>query len=288
MFGALVFKCTDEVKARVQVVAEEIGLADTLDTEAGLLSHGQKQWLEIGMLLMQDPELLMLDEPIAGMSARERELTADLLKRICKNRSVIVIEHDMEFVKQIAHKVTVMHQGKILAEGSMEKVQADPQGDRRLPRPLNHRRTTMLKVNNLLVATARARRCTASPSRASKNETVAIMGRNGMGKTTLFKSLMGVLPLKSGQIEVAGQDVSKDESYRRVAKGIAYVPQGRMIFPTLTVRGEHPDRPGERARPSRSRTRSTRCSRCCGTCAGARAATCRAGSSSSWRLPARW
>lgn len=113
VFGALGFKRTDEVKARVQVVAEEIGLADALEMESGLLSHGQKQWLEIGMLLMQEPELLMLDEPIAGMSARERELTAELLKRICKGRSVIVIEHDMEFVKQIAHKVTVMHQGKI-------------------------------------------------------------------------------------------------------------------------------------------------------------------------------
>ena len=126
VFGALAFKCDDEVKAKVQAIAEEIGLADRLDTEAGLLSHGQKQWLEIGMLLMQEPELLMLDEPIAGMSARERELTADLLKRICQNRAVIVIEHDMAFVKQIAHKVTVMHQGKILAEGPMEQVQADP------------------------------------------------------------------------------------------------------------------------------------------------------------------
>jgi urea transport system ATP-binding protein len=126
VLGALAFKCTDEVKAKVQVVAEEIGLPDKLDIEAGLLSHGQKQWLEIGMLLMQEPELLMLDEPIAGMSARERELTAELLKRICANRAVIVIEHDMEFVKQIAHKVTVMHQGKILAEGSMDHVQNDP------------------------------------------------------------------------------------------------------------------------------------------------------------------
>ena len=126
VLGALFFKCDDEVKARVQVVAEEVGLADALPMEAGLLSHGQKQWLEIGMLLMQEPELLMLDEPIAGMSARERELTAELLQRICKNRSVIVIEHDMDFVKQIAHKVTVMHQGKILAEGPMERVQADP------------------------------------------------------------------------------------------------------------------------------------------------------------------
>ncbi|MDD2874274.1 MAG: urea ABC transporter ATP-binding protein UrtD [Azoarcus sp.] len=126
VFGALAFKCDDEVRNKVMEVAEMIGLADRLELESGLLSHGQKQWLEIGMLLMQDPELLMLDEPIAGMSARERELTADLLLRICKNRSVIVIEHDMAFVSRIAHKVTVMHQGKILAEGSMEKVQADP------------------------------------------------------------------------------------------------------------------------------------------------------------------
>ena len=93
--------------------------------EAALLSHGQKQWLEIGMLLMQDPELLMLDEPVAGMSAKERDQTADLLNRICKNRSVVVIEHDMEFVKKIAHKVTVLHQGKILAEGPMDKVHED-------------------------------------------------------------------------------------------------------------------------------------------------------------------
>jgi len=126
VFGALFFKCTAEVQSRVEKVAAEIGLADKLTTEAGLLSHGQKQWLEIGMLLMQEPELLMLDEPIAGMSARERELTAELLQRISANRSVIVIEHDMDFVKQIAHKVTVMHQGKILAEGSMDKVQNDP------------------------------------------------------------------------------------------------------------------------------------------------------------------
>ncbi|URI07022.1 urea ABC transporter ATP-binding protein UrtD [Aquincola tertiaricarbonis] len=126
VFGALAFRCDSEVKDRVQAVADEIGLGDALDTEAGLLSHGQKQWLEIGMLLMQEPELLMLDEPIAGMSVRERELTADLLQRICKGRSVIVIEHDMDFVKRIAHKVTVMHQGRILAEGSMDQVQNDP------------------------------------------------------------------------------------------------------------------------------------------------------------------
>ena len=126
VFGALRFQCSPAVQQRVQAVAQEIGLDHVLEMESGLLSHGQKQWLEIGMLLMQEPELLMLDEPIAGMSARERELTAELLKRICVGRSVIVIEHDMAFVARIAHKVTVMHQGKILAEGSMEAVQSDP------------------------------------------------------------------------------------------------------------------------------------------------------------------
>ena len=123
VMGALLFKCSDDVRNRVSIVAADVHLESKLDSEAGLLSHGQKQWLEIGMLLMQEPELMLLDEPIAGMSARERELTAELLQRICKNRSVIVIEHDMDFVKQIAHKVTVMHQGKILAEGSMDAVQ---------------------------------------------------------------------------------------------------------------------------------------------------------------------
>lgn len=123
VWGSLLFRRSNEVISQVKKVANEIMLEDVLNMEAALLSHGQKQWLEIGMLLMQDPELLMLDEPVAGMSAKERDQTADLLNKICKNRSVIVIEHDMEFVKKIAHKVTVLHQGKILAEGAMDKVQ---------------------------------------------------------------------------------------------------------------------------------------------------------------------
>jgi urea transport system ATP-binding protein len=126
VFGALTFKRTPEVDARINEVANDIFLGDLLEMEAALLSHGQKQWLEIGMLLIQDPELLMLDEPVAGMSVKERELTAELLNRISKGRSVLVIEHDMEFVARIAHKVTVLHQGKILAEGDMETVQNNP------------------------------------------------------------------------------------------------------------------------------------------------------------------
>ncbi|HQS08441.1 MAG TPA: urea ABC transporter ATP-binding protein UrtD [Xanthobacteraceae bacterium] len=126
VLGALAFKRDAEVRERVQHVAETIFLADQLHRKAEFLSHGQKQWLEIGMLLIQDPELLMLDEPVAGMSVAERKKTAELLNTIIKDRSVIVIEHDMKFVEDIAHKVTVLHQGKILSEGSMAKVKADP------------------------------------------------------------------------------------------------------------------------------------------------------------------
>lgn len=126
ILGALLFKRSDKVMDEVHRVAKDIMLNDMLDVEAGLLSHGQKQWLEIGMLLIQDPQLLMLDEPVAGMSVKEREQTAVLLNKISQGRSVLVIEHDMDFVERIADKVTVLHQGKILAAGDMDKVQNNP------------------------------------------------------------------------------------------------------------------------------------------------------------------
>ena len=124
--GALFWNRTPEIIARVREIAETIFLADHLDRLAETLSHGQKQWLEIGMLLIQDPELLMLDEPVAGMSVSERIKTAELLNTLIRNRSVVVIEHDMKFVESIAHRVTVLHQGKVLAEGDMETIQANP------------------------------------------------------------------------------------------------------------------------------------------------------------------
>ena len=126
VFGALAFKRDAAVRDRVEEVAAMIFLADHLDERAEFLSHGQKQWLEIGMLLIQDPELLMLDEPVAGMSVSERIKTAELLHRIIEGRSVIVIEHDMKFVEDIAHKVTVLHQGRVISEGPMAHVKADP------------------------------------------------------------------------------------------------------------------------------------------------------------------
>jgi urea transport system ATP-binding protein len=125
--GALFWKRTPDVVERVRDIARTIFLEEQIDRLAEALSHGQKQWLEIGMLLIQEPELMMLDEPVAGMSISERSRTAELLELVSKGRSVIVIEHDMKFVESIAHRVTVLHQGKVLAEGSMDAIQNNPQ-----------------------------------------------------------------------------------------------------------------------------------------------------------------
>jgi len=104
---------------------EQVGMMDRRHHKAGTLSHGEKQWLEIGMLLVQEPQLLLLDEPVAGMTRRERDRTGYLLQDIVKDRSVVVVEHDMQFVRQFAQRVTVLHLGRVLSEGPMEVVQQD-------------------------------------------------------------------------------------------------------------------------------------------------------------------
>lgn len=114
------------VDPAIETALEETGLARQRDTPAGILSHGQKQWLEIAMMLVQDPRALLLDEPVAGMSQDERTTTGELLRRIAQRRIVLVVEHDMDFMRRYASRVTVLHQGRVLSEGSVAQVQADP------------------------------------------------------------------------------------------------------------------------------------------------------------------
>ena len=115
-----------EQKDRIAENLRTIRLQDSADRVAGLLSHGQKQWLEIGMLLMQEPRLLLLDEPVAGMSDDETKRTGELFLSLVGKHSLVVVEHDMAFVEKIARKITVLHEGSVLAEGSMQQVQNDP------------------------------------------------------------------------------------------------------------------------------------------------------------------
>lgn len=126
-FDVLFYRSNNRARERIAELADEIRLSDQLPRRAGELSHGQKQWLEIGMLLAQDPRLLLVDEPAAGMTPAEREHTTNLLTRAAESRAVVVIEHDMEFVRRLKCKVTVLHEGSVLAEGSLDHVTQNQQ-----------------------------------------------------------------------------------------------------------------------------------------------------------------
>ena len=125
VFAALFSRTTPAQRERIHEVLKTIGLTDKAESPAGSLSHGQKQWLEIGMLLAQDPKLLLVDEPAAGMTDEETHKTGELLLSLEGKHSIVVIEHDMTFVRQIARKVTVLHQGTVLCEGTVDEVQND-------------------------------------------------------------------------------------------------------------------------------------------------------------------
>jgi urea transport system ATP-binding protein len=126
VLGTLVASFTADRRARVQEVLELIGLARKANVLAGVLAHGEKQWLELGMLMAQDPELLLIDEPVAGMTPKESERTGELLLSMARKHTLLVIDHDMTFVRQIASKVTVLHEGKMLCQGTMQEVQRNP------------------------------------------------------------------------------------------------------------------------------------------------------------------
>ncbi len=126
-WASLRWKFPAQDKSRIVETLERINLKSAFATLAGGLSHGQKQWLEIGMLLMQDPELLLVDEPVAGMTDSETEKTANMLRDIAKTRSVVVVEHDMSFIRALNVRVTVLHEGSVLAEGNLDAVQNNQQ-----------------------------------------------------------------------------------------------------------------------------------------------------------------
>ena len=121
-WDVLFFRPDTKSDETIRATAAQVGLSDQLHRRSGELSHGQKQWLEIGMLLSQDPRLLLVDEPAAGMSPEERDHTTEILREAAKTRAVVVVEHDMDFVRKLGCKVTVLHEGSVLAEGSLDHV----------------------------------------------------------------------------------------------------------------------------------------------------------------------
>ena len=188
---------------RIDDVFEIVGLS-TAASPRRTLSHGQKQWLEIGMLLMQDPELLLVDEPVAGMTPQETQRTAELLVSLAGEHSVVVVEHDMDFVRSIARRVTVLHEGRVLAEGRHGPRAERSAGDRGVSRGMS---VLQIKALNQSYGGSHTLWDVDLPCRPDSR--TCLMGRNGMGKTTLLKCIMGLLPATSGGLAFGDTDLRR-------------------------------------------------------------------------------
>lgn len=230
----------------IEEALDVTGLGKLRDTPAGILAHGQKQWLEIGMLLVQNCSVLLLDEPVAGMSHEERDETGNLLRRIGGERTVVVVEHDMDFMRAFATSVTVLHAGKVLSEGTVEQVQADPRvqevylgtaaaGAAPELQPEVLRRTAMLELDDIRAGYGRTEVIHGVALTVPSDGVAAVMGHNGAGKTTLLRAAVGLIKVDTGRVLFDGEDVTALRPSARVARGLAYVPQGQQSFGQLTT-----------------------------------------------------
>ena len=189
------------------------------------------------MVVAAEPWLVLLDEPAAGMTHEETERTADLIREINRTATMIVVEHDMQFIRMISSRVTVFHEGQILIEDTMDVITADPPCTRSLsgaPSPMSAR-SIILEVKGLGSGYGRVPILHGIDLAVGEAEIVGILGHNGMGKTTLLKTLMGIIPATAGSIEFDGLDITRLPAHERNRMGLAYVPQGRGIFPNLSV-----------------------------------------------------
>lgn len=232
--------------SEVQAVLGEVGLAERADAVARQLSHGEKRQLEIAMALVQSPNLLLLDEPLAGLSGAERERIGKLILSLDPQMTVLLVEHDLEYALRFAQRVTVLHYGEVIAEGDPEEVRQNPRVQEiyvgagwALQNPSGAPKgQEVLRSEGLAAGYGSMRVLSEVGLEVSQGEVVALLGRNGMGKTTLLLTLMGLLPLQAGEVFFLGQRVGRLPVHRRAELGLALVPQGRRMFDGLSVEEE--------------------------------------------------
>jgi branched-chain amino acid transport system ATP-binding protein len=220
-----------------------VGLADRRHEAAAALSHGERRQLEIAMALAQRPKVLLADEPLAGLSESERERVGTLLHDLPRDLTVVLVEHDLEFVLGIADVVTVLHLGRLLTSGTPDAVRADPEvaavylggAPATADRPPRGATEPALVATDLAAGYGSATVLHGIDLHVDKGRVLGVLGRNGMGKTTLLSTLMGIVTARSGSIRLDGQDVTGLSAQRRAAAGVALVPQGRGILSGLDV-----------------------------------------------------
>jgi ABC-type branched-subunit amino acid transport system ATPase component/ABC-type branched-subunit amino acid transport system permease subunit len=224
-----------------------MGLAGVERAEAGALSYGGQRLLDMAVALATRPRILLLDEPLAGLAAAERERVGELIRAISRELPVLLVEHDIDRVFRIADRVTVMNEGKVLVDGSVEDARTSPRvqevyigsGSHALaerPRASAAREETLLALSGLNVLYGKSHILRDVGFEVRRNEIVALLGRNGAGKSTLLKSIIGIAPPASGTIALAGEAIAGMPSAEIARRGISYVPQGRGLFAGMSVK----------------------------------------------------
>ena len=237
-----------DIHAETAELIKFLGLQGIETIEGGELSYGGQRLVDLGIALGSKPQVLLLDEPLAGLAAAERERVSNLVKNIAANIPVLIVEHDIDRVLGFSHTVTVMNQGEVLMTGTAEAVRADrkvqeiytgtgvPEVEHSRSDDVSASATPVLRFERVNTFYGKSHILHDATLDVREGEIVALLGRNGAGKSTLLKTLAGLVPLSSGTIEYAGKDISRMPAPDIARAGIGYVPQGRGLFAGMTVR----------------------------------------------------
>jgi branched-chain amino acid transport system ATP-binding protein len=241
----------DEINDRTWSLLSAVGLEDRAEILCINLSHGEQRLLEIAVTLATDAQLLLFDEPLAGLAERDRRVVTELIVGLAKSHSVFLVEHDIDRVLSISERITVLHQGRLIADGKPGEISRNPEviaaylgkshaapatvavRERTSPPPAGTE--CLLRVSQLQGGYEGSRVLNDLSLELRKGEVVALLGRNGVGKTTALKAIMGGCDVQSGDITLDGEKILGLPSFEINRRGIALVPQGRRLFPNLTV-----------------------------------------------------